>query len=756
MRLTGILKSSFIALLSLFLIACGKYTIILPEEGAEFLDGVPEQFVIEYENSEPSTITLNGVNITQYFTMDGSQAVASGASIDGYLLEGNNILTVKPGVGVTRSFYYDSQGPSVVNREVTSVSDTQVTVNGELKDPSADRGAMQLTLNGNPVPVNADGTFEVTTSKASHYNFVARDAIGHESTTIFADRGNMVEDMVAFEVTESAINDFLPVFQEIIEEIDLSQGEPLVLFRENVGIYVSKKCAPIINWPCIGPINFDIVSVEVAMTGGKVEEITFDNIDLKTGYTPLVGEWDGFSFDVVAENGYVEGQTKINVLGLSDTILTLLSWFGLEDELKFLAGIYQLGLPIDRFHLAATLAIQADDGELDAALVSLDDLGMGAWDAGDLNLEVPDAIKNFPFGLLEAILDTIFTGLEAVRDVILDVIGKVVAPLVGNIVIDLFLNEVPQIHLGVGFDNGALFSALIATNRIAIDIDDNGVSDNDRLLVTMDGRIGAEASGDEPNVGLGLGQPSENFVEDYFSDHFFPDGGEIPAELGPSPGIAPEALGFRFTETALPDPVSNAELAVNISSNMVNQALLGIYESGITTLSLPLDVQSQSALITEPGLANTLVNFEPSIPTQVTFRGNNNAVAYLNINNYQVSIDKKSDSGDWQTTFESVISATVPVQFSTDSGDGLQLALLSPSVELSFGDGVGALEKLILKQVFLDVLMQQINGVLSKIQLPEDLQLKVDDAGIEINPGDVSLVGQPKEHLSFDSNFSAL
>ena len=30
--------------------------------------------------------------------------------------------------------------------------------------------------------------------------------------------------------------------------------------------------------------------------------------------------------------------------------------------------------------------------------------------------------------------------------------------------IDLFLNEVPQVHVGVGFNNGALFSALIATD----------------------------------------------------------------------------------------------------------------------------------------------------------------------------------------------------------------------------------------------------------------------------------------------------
>ena len=84
------------------------------------------------------------------------------------------------------------------------------------------------------------------------------------------------------------------------------------------------------------------------------------------------------------------------------------------------------------------------------------------------------------------------------------------------------------------------------------------------------------------------------------------------------------------------------------------------------------------------------------------------------------------------------------------------MALLSPSIELSFGADEASLQKLILQQVFLDILIQQINTALAKIQLPEDIQLKIDNAGIAINPGNISLVGQPKEHLSFESNFKAL
>lgn len=617
---------------SMLLAACGKYTILLPEEDAEFLDGVPDQFVIQYENQAPKKISLNGVDITKHFTLDGSQATATGVSVDGYLIEGNNILSVTPGINI-RNFYYDSEGPSVINREVVMLGGNNVNIKGNLKDPSADRGPMTLRLNNIPVTVDANGNFEITTAHAEYYTFNSSDALGHEAEVVYADRGNIVDNMVALEITESAINDFVPVFQEVIEEVDLSQGSPIALFRENIGIRVPKKCAPIVNWPCIGPINFDILSAEVSLTGGKVEELTFGQIDLKSGYSPLRGYWNGFAFDVVAEDGYVEGQTKLDVLGLSSTVLQVLSWFGLEDDLQFLAGIYNVGMPIDRFHLAATLAVESEGGKMKASLISLDDLGMGPWDAGDLDLVVPDFIKSFPFGLFEAILDTIFNGLEAVRDLILDIIGKIVAPLVGNVFIDLFLNEVPQVHVGVGFNNGALFSALLKTDRISIQVASSGVSDDDRLLLTMDGRVGSEASGDDPNVGLGLGQPTETWLDQYFSDHFFPDGGSVPKELGPSPGIAPQSLGFIYTDTALPDPSSNAELAVNLSSNLINQALLGVYESGLTTLSLPLEAEGLSAIITEPENANTLVNFEPSIPTQVVFKGQTNAIAYMRIAN---------------------------------------------------------------------------------------------------------------------------
>jgi hypothetical protein len=643
-----------------------------------------------------------------------------------------------------------------VNHSVQTTSGNQVAITGTLKDPSANRGPMSLTLNNSPVSVDADGHFNVTVGKSSHYRFISRDALGHEANITYGDRGNLVEDMVAFEIKESAINDFIPVFQEVIEEVDLSQGDPVVLFRENVGIYVDKKCTPIINFPCIGPINFDILSAEVALTGGYIRELTFDDIDIKAGYKPFIGNWKGFSFDVVAQNGYIEGTTKLDVLGLSSTILTLLSWFGLDDDLQFLAGIYTLGMPIDRFHVAATLGVEAVNGDLNAKLISLDDLGMGPWDAGNLDLVVPNVIKNFPFGLLEAILDTIFNGLEAVRDLILDIIGQIVAPLVGNIFIDLFLNEVPQIHVGVGFDNGSLFSALIATDDITVEMASSGYTGDDRLVVRMNGRVGSEVAGSNPNTGLGFGQPAETFLDEYFSEHFFPDGGHVPAELGPNPGIAPEALGFRFTEVALPAPNSGQELAVNISSNMINQALLGVYESGLTTIRLPLKVSSEAVLITQVEDANAVLNFVPHIPTQVVFKGSQYAVAYLRIANFEVSVDQRDANGNWESTFTSVLNADVPVRFSTEGEHGLTIALLSPKIELSFGANTGSLQELILKKVFLDILVQQINGALSKIQLPEDIQLKVDQAGIEINPGNVSLVGQPKVHLNFDSNFNAL
>jgi hypothetical protein len=753
MQLISIWKQSSVVLLSALLMACGKYTILLPTENAEYLNEVPDAFVVQYDTQAPSKITLNGVDITDHFTMSGTEARASGADVDGYLLEGNNILAVKTGMGATRSFFYDSEGPSVINREVATLG-SQVNIKGYLKDASADRGPMTLRLNNNLVSLDASGNFDVTVNKAQQYRFEATDVHGHDATTIIADRGTMVDNMIAFEVTESAINDFLPVFQEIIEEVDLSQGAPIALFREYIGINLPKACAPLIGWPCVGPINFDILEAEVSLTGGKVEELTFSDIDLKSGYLPLRGYWDGFSFDVVAENGYVAGEAKLNVLGLSDSIMTLLGWFGLEDKLSFMAGIFRLSLPIDRLHLAATLGIEAENGDLNATLVSLDDLGMGAWDAGDLNLEVPQAIRDFGFGLTAALLDVVFSGIEAVRDLILDIIGKIVAPTVGNIFIDLFLKEVPQIHVGVGFDNGALFSALLATDRINIEVAQSGVSADDRLLVTMDGRIGSEAAGDDPNAGLGFGAPAENFIDQYFSDHFFPDGGSVPAELGPTPGIAPEALGFRFTETALPDPESNQELAVTISSNLVNQALLGVYEGGLTTVRMPLQASSQSVYLTTIEDANLLLKLEPTTPSEVVFRGTKNAVAYLRITDFSVSVDELKD-GQWQTRWQTVLSADVPVQFSTDSGDGLSLALLTPSIDLAVGTG-GTLEKVIVQTVFLDVLMGQINSALVKIQLPEDIQLKVDAAGIEINPGKVSLVGQPREHLSFESNFNAL
>ena len=78
--------------------------------------------------------------------------------------------------------------------------------------------------------------------------------------------------------------------------------------------------------------------------------------------------------------------------------------------------------------------------------------------------------------------------------------------------------------------------------------------DNDSaLLVGVDSLIGAE-EGDLDTIDTGFSVGSSPDII-WVSDHVLPDGADLESQLGSSPGLAPQALGYRFNGamTGTPD-----------------------------------------------------------------------------------------------------------------------------------------------------------------------------------------------------------
>ncbi|MBU1172729.1 MAG: hypothetical protein KKD44_24485 [Proteobacteria bacterium] len=212
---------SLFLLLSLSLILSGcdaDYEIVLPTKDAEFIDQLPERFLIRYE-SIPEEITLNGIPVQHLFNYENGQAIASGETLSGYLRQGqNNIMVDAKHFGPCRYFYYDSEGPRVVI--LSTEIDDEVTIHGELKDPA---GVYAASVNDIPLELGDNNRFEITLDLASAYTFETEDTYAQTASHCYASRETILNDAVKLKVDQYTIDQLIPSIQEALEETDLAE-----------------------------------------------------------------------------------------------------------------------------------------------------------------------------------------------------------------------------------------------------------------------------------------------------------------------------------------------------------------------------------------------------------------------------------------------------------------------------------------------------------------------------------------------------
>jgi len=743
------------------------YDIVLPIKNATFVGQLPEQFLIRYD-VEPSKIILNGIPVEQYFTFGEGVATASGEALEGFLMQGSNNLSVDAHrFGPRRYFYFDDQGPRIV---VTNISDDKPPViQGELIDPS---GAYGVMVNGSMGTVDRDGNFEVMADPAALYEIVTEDRYAQVSTLHYAHRATIVPDIVKLQIEQSGIDDLIPFAQELIEEQDIAAllgvANANTLFDEAARISLPKVviipevCVPVLGCTpevALGPVSFNIISVKGTLTTLQFQELEVDQLDLNSG-----DGWEGLSLDATLRNVDLGLRFESDILGLSGVVSDLLDALGVGDELGFLAGTFGGSISVSRLRLASDVGLSATNGDVNLNVVSINAVGLGDADSDFVvDFQLPSAIANFGFGLVGKVVGLIENGISAARDLIVDLLLGKLVPLIVNLVLDPLVNEL-QVRLGVTLNNGALLTTFIGVSEVH-------VVDNNKLTMSLNGRVGAESAetdGDDPgsiDIGLDLGFPE--VVE--LDDHLLPDLLGIPEGLGAAPGIVPKALGFRYSLADVPDPESfvepSAELGVSISSNLINQALLAVYEAGVLSPSIPIyddRINSGAYLITDAENANERILFRPRVPPELTFRGDKISMAYLTLDHFEIIFQDLIGEGVWVDNAVYEINSELAVQLSNDNEEGLQLGLLNPDFDLLYeigNNGQGRIRfptRGLLFSALEALIVEQINGGLRLLGLPEELQLNADGVTLGIEPGRIETVGEPREHFGISASFNAL
>ncbi|HAG93605.1 MAG TPA: hypothetical protein DCL78_05765 [Gammaproteobacteria bacterium] len=278
------------------------------------------------------------------------------------------------------------------------------------------------------------------------------------------------------------------------------------------------------------------------------------------------------------------------------------------------------------------------------------------------------------------------------------------------------------------------------------------------------GRIGTESTDLEPgeiDLGVSLGFPEVLRI----NDNLFPDLLGIPEQLGPAPGLAPNMLGFRFTPTPVPAAANNQNLSLVVNSNIINQALLAIYEAGVLSPTVPiLDQLSTTGgyFITTLEEANTRIVLAPSTVPELSFRGQDQSIAFLTVDQFELLYEVRNEADQWETASRLQFNMEAPVQLATDDNGGLALALINPDIDITLDLGywydyrLQFPPKLFFGRAIAAIILEQINRGLTLVQLPSSLQLSYSDSTLSVMPETITTVGEPRNHFGFSASFDAL
>lgn len=750
-------------------ISCNdSITIDYPTNNQSFFDTIPDRYVISYKNTPPENIMLNGVNVKEHFACQDGQAIADGEILSGFLKQGENFLsTYSMWNSAKIKFYLDNEGPHVIVTSVTG--EESVTITGEVKDPA---GTASLLVNGVSAVIDGEDRFTVTIPKADAFCFEAYDMDNRQSLTDYASRKHVVDDIVKVRIDETGINDLLPICQEVIEDMDLnailSQSGMSTLFREEIGISLPKVvlvprvcilevCTPEVS---AGPIDINLLSLEVSLVDIDIQELDITYLDLASGDTLLLGPWEGLTVDATITGTQFGLKIDSYVLGLSDIASSILNFLGLNQVLDALDGDFTARLYLPKLRFNADLGLTADNGKVDVTIADIQAIGVGDFNTDfSLDVDLPDAFNLFGFDLAQKVLNVITGGLTASKDFLIEVVLGNIVPAIADPIVDAIVQKI-EMFIGVGINTGAQMSVLMNVQKI--DIEENDTV----MLLGLDGRVGTEVTTldvGEIWTAADMGSPKVVWVD----DHIFPDQHEIPADLGPAPGVSPQALGFLFTSDLVPDPTLNDdELGLMVSRNLINQSLLAIYESGLLNISIPMNddvevsVEIDGEAVTQTSTTIYRVAAVPTSAPEVAFKGTSRVIPHLLLNHFEIYFQQQSQSspGVWEDIFTIDLSADLAVALDVVNNE-LSVQLLAPDMEIDFEIPSLALQlgfntQYYINKIMTTLLIEQINMGLATVRLPLMGDLEYGGEVVEVILSDIYVTENPQAHIGINANFN--
>ena len=370
------------AFMAFLLSACGGANVSVdnPVDGNVYTEIPAIELSFTKGIPDPFEVSLNGQDITAQFTLSETGGTASAASIESFIVSGDNLLKVIQPELDTVSFNYDNVGPAV---HVTSVVDgATLVVTGYASDAS---GIVSLSANGSAITLDADNNFTANIAAADYIDFVAEDSVGYISTSRYADDSVVMEDSMAVRVNSNGL-DFL-----ISEITTLLEGEAIGDMIPGGSLY-----------------NLDVFVAEF--------DIYVDGASLGSSDVDLAVTGSGGNFNLIGDFNNIEADFRVKIDWPWPIPNSNLSGVG----------------TIDRAQFDGDVGVSANNGVVSVSLSNLDlDLDRIRTDISSF----PDFLLTPFYELFEGLFGNLFGGL--IEDLVPDLIAGFLDTFLADLEIDL-------------------------------------------------------------------------------------------------------------------------------------------------------------------------------------------------------------------------------------------------------------------------------------------------------------------------------
>jgi hypothetical protein len=222
--------------------------------------------------------------------------------------------------------------------------------------------------------------------------------------------------------------------------------------------------------------------------------------------------------------------------------------------------------------------------------------------------------------------------------------------------------------------------------------------------------------------------------------------------LSADEGVAP-MLGSEYDPGAVPDPVlDQGNIGVVISANLINQALSVAYKVGLMRFWI-LDKHLYFGVTPDDSygtVGKTRIRLVPTNPAAFRISGNDTMVSTLELNAFDVFLDKKTATG-WVPQFQLNMDTAISIELGVDDLNRLTIGMVgTPKFYVNFVENYTALplDEAKLTQTInaiIPFIVPALGNAVSTIEIPSF-------GKIQLRPERISAVGPNHQHMGLSGS----